>query len=234
MPNWTSNSVIVSAKTEAELTEFLDFCEQPHTSQHINWKTNEREIDENAKGVFWNFVTPTDLEAYWGGETVKPTPEGVDVMQNIMEEMATGMDWYHWNVRNWGTKWDITLERDEIPAFDQNNDGDWYFHWYFDTAWSPAVEAYDAMAKRFPNLSFNFEITEEAGFFAGILIYAGGELVSDTFIDSPTHSDYIDVLDIPCPECGWADTGNCLDNVDEDVIDFLSETEKLTTTQTGE
>lgn len=231
MPNWTMNSVIVSAKTEAELTEFLDFCDQTHTSHWKDYKTNEVVVDENTKGVFWNFVTPTDLEAYFSSETRTPTPAGSDIIAEITKQFAEGMDWYNWNVRHWGTKWDIPLHRDEIGDFDQNNDGDWYFHWYFDTAWSPAVEAYDAMAKRFPNLSFNYEITEEAGFFAGILNYPNGELTSDQFIDSPTHHDYVDVLDFPCPECGWAEEGTiCLDNVDEDTLEL----EPSTTTQTGE
>ena len=219
MPNWCNNSVIVSAKTEAELVEFLDFCDQPHTSNHIDWKTNEPVNDTNAKGVFWNFITPTDLETYFGGDTMSKASTSENVMATIAEEMATGMDWYHWNVRNWGTKWDITLERDEI-MIDRNNDGDFYFHWYFDTAWSPAEPAYHAIAKRFPNLEFNYEITEEANFYAGILVFKNGELLSEQWIDGPTHHDYVDTLDIPCPECGWADTGNCLDNVDEDVLEL--------------
>ena len=220
MPNWCNNSVIVSAKTKEELVEFLDFCDQPHTSNHIDWKTNEPVNDTNAKGVFWNFITPTDLETYFGGDTMSKASTSENVMDTIAEEMATGMDWYHWNVRNWGTKWDITLERDEIPDFDQNNDGDWYFHWYFDTAWSPAEPAYHAIAKRFPNLEFNYEITEEANFYAGILVFKNGELLSEQWVDTPQHHDFIDTLDIPCPECGWSDTGNCLDNVDEDVLEL--------------
>jgi len=229
MPNWTSNSVIVSAKTEAELNEFIDFCDQPHTSHWEDWKSKEVIVDENTKGVFWNFITPTDLDAYFGTSTVKPTPEGMSTMEHFQEELATGMDWYHWNVRNWGTKWDITIERDEIGDFDQNNDGDYYFHWYFQTAWSPAVEAYDAIAKRFPNLDFSYEMTEEANFFAGILVYSNGELVKDRYIDSPTHEDF-EELGIPCELCGWAESGNCLDNPDEDTLEL----ELSTTTQSGE
>jgi len=226
MPNWTNNSVIVSAKTEAELTEFLDFCDQPHTSNHVDWKTNEHVVDENAKGVFWNFISPTDLDAYFASETPKPKLEVADIMAEIANQFATGMDWYNWNVRNWGTKWDIRLHRDEIGDFDQNNDGDWYFHWYFDTAWSPAEPAYRAMAKRFPNLSFNYEITEEANFFAGTMVFENGELVSEEWIDSPTHADF-EALGMPCYECGWADSGNCLDNPDEDTLEL----ELSTTTQ---
>lgn len=231
MPNWTMNSVIVSAKTEAELTEFLDFCDQPHTSHWKDWRSDEIITDENTKGVFWNFVTPTDLEAYFSSETRTPTPAGSDIIAEITKQFAKGMDWYNWNVRNWGTKWDITIERDEIGAYAQSNQGDWYFQWSFDTAWSPATEAYDAIAKRFPNLEFDYEITEEANFFAGKLSYANGELTSDTYISDPTHHDFIDVLDIPCPECGWAEMGTtCLDNQDEDTLEL----ELSTTTQTGE
>ena len=212
MPNWCFNSVIVSAKTEAELVEFLDFCDQPHTSRHKNWRTNEVEVDENAKGVFWNFVTPTDLVAYWSDHTFKPAPEGTSIVENIANEMANGMDWYHWNVRNWGTKWDILLDREYINI-DQRNDGNYYFCWAFDTAWSPAVEAYDAMAKRFPNLEFDFEITEEANFYLGKQHYAGGELVSEQWVDDPSHADFME-FDVPCSHCNWG----------EDVFD-LSETD---------
>ena len=219
MPNWCSNSVIVSAKTEEELNEFLDFCDKPHTSHWKDWRSDEVITDENTKGVFWNFLSPLDTEAYFEGDTMSKASTSENIMETIAHEMATGMDWYHWNVRNWGTKWDITLERENI-TIDQNNDGDYYFHWYFDTAWSPAEQVYPVMAKRFPNLSFNYEITEEANFYAGILVFEKGELITEQWIDSPTHSDFIDTLDIPCPECGWADSGNCLDNEDEDVLEL--------------
>ncbi|NBW15558.1 MAG: hypothetical protein EBR82_46985 [Caulobacteraceae bacterium] len=212
MPNWCFNSVIVSAKTEAELVEFLDFCDQPHTSRHKNWRTNEVEVDENAKGVFWNFVTPTDLVAYWSDETIKPTPDGMSFMEHAMNELNTANDWYHWNYRNWGTKWDITLERDYI-TIDKANDDTYSFCWTFDTAWSPAENAYVAMAKRFPNLDFDYEITEEANFYLGKLKFTGGELVSEQWVDDPSHADFME-FDVPCSHCNWG----------EDVFD-LSETD---------
>jgi hypothetical protein len=224
MPNWANNSVIVSAKTEAELSEFLDFCDQTHTSHWTNFPSEEITVDENTRGVFWNFVSPTDLDSYFAGETITPLPEGTDIMAHIAEGFAKGMDWYNWNVRNWGTKWDITLERDEIGLIDRNNDGDYYFNWNFSTAWSPAEHAYRAMAERFPNLEFNYEITEESNAYAGILVYKNGELITEQWVSEPTHADF-EELDIPCENCGWADSENCLDNPDEDVLDSV-----LTTT----
>jgi hypothetical protein len=223
------NSVIVSAKTEAELHEFIDFCDQPHTSHWKDWKSDEIITDENTKGVFWNFVSPTNLYAYFSSETRTAATEVTDIMAEIAKQFAEGMDWYNWNVRNWGTKWDIQIHPEEL-SFDTDNDGDSYFHWYFDTAWSPAEPAYRAMAKRFPNLSFNYEITEEANFFAGTMVFENGELISEEWIDSPTHADFI-ALDIPCPECNWVDEGTiCLDKQDEDTLEL----EPSTTTQSGE
>jgi len=218
MPNWCFNSVIVSAKTEAELTDFLDFCDQTHTSHHKNWD-GEVEVDENAKGVFWNFVTPTDLEAYWGNDTFSSTNnDNADFMTDFVNKMENGMDWYHWNVRNWGTKWDIHLERDYITVIHNEKNDNYYFNWNFDTAWSPAVEVYEVMAKRFPNLEFDFEITEEANFYLGKLNYAGGELVSQNWVDDPSHADFME-FDLPCSHCNWGEDVFDLSVTDLDQLD---------------
>ena len=208
MPNWCFNSVTVSAKTEAELVEFLDFCDKPHTSNHYDYQTDTNVLDENDKGVFWNFITPPAeiLDEYFASQSKIKISASTDFNSSLPEiknKLAVSNHWYEWNVRNWGTKWDIALDR-EYLTLDQRNDSNWYFNWSFDTAWSPAVETYDAMAERFPNLEFEFEITEEANFFAGKLHYAGGVLVSDQFVDNPTHADFM-ALDIPCTSCVWGE-----------------------------
>lgn len=43
--------------------------------------------------------------------------------------------WYDWNIANWGTKWDFTLENAE-----RHEDGSVTAS--FDSAWSPPIEAY--------------------------------------------------------------------------------------------
>lgn len=209
MPNWCFNSVIVSAKTEAELNEFIDFCTQTHTSNHYDFQTDTNVVDENAKGVFWNFITPPAeiLDEYFAQQSKIKISASTDFNSSLPElenKLAVSNHWYDWNVRNWGTKWDITLDREYIGKFEQNNDGDYYFGWSFDTAWSPAVEAYEAMAERFPNLEFSFEITEEANFYAGTLLYRNGKLALENFVDSPSHADFM-ALDIPCTACVWGE-----------------------------
>ncbi len=45
-------------------------------------------------------------------------------------------NWYDWCINNWGTKWDIA------ETYQNEIEGD-TLHLAFDTAWGPAIEAYD-------------------------------------------------------------------------------------------
>lgn len=50
----------------------------------------------------------------------------------------TSDKWYDWRVNNWGTKWDIELEN--LQDIDANT-----ISATFDSAWSPPIEAYNAL-----------------------------------------------------------------------------------------
>lgn len=65
--------------------------------------------------------------------------------------------WYDWSISNWGTKWNAySLSRlpDEPNAFK------------FDTAWSPPVPVFEALAQRFPNLGIYCVSFDEGWGFA--------------------------------------------------------------------
>jgi hypothetical protein len=211
MPNWCYNSVTVSAQTEAELKAFIEFANQPHTSRHINIYSKEREVvvDENAKGVFWNFITPPEeiRDEYFGEQprySDKLPVSDPDWYSQVEERRKVSRFWYDWNITNWGTKWDIIFDEHSEADIIELQD-EWCLNWYFETAWSPAEPVFRAMAERFPNLEFNFQVTEEANFYAGYQIYKGGVLVKDDFAESPSHADYIR-LDIPCVACNSEDS----------------------------
>lgn len=193
MPNWCSNSVEVSAKTKEELEEFLTFIRQTHFSHHTGFRTGD--VDGDVVGVFWNFKQPEDVISYYAGEVKTEKSTGEDEIVPVI-----GEDWYNWNIINWGTKWDVDPPDNDEVNIDGVEGVGFSFTWHFDTAWSPAQEAYGLMAERFPNLYFIFEITEEANFYAGKLFYSEGELQNAEWVDSPTHSDFVG-LDIPCTLC---------------------------------
>jgi hypothetical protein len=50
-------------------------------------------------------------------------------------------NWYDWCVANWGTKWDID---DTGLEFTDNGDGTAEISGWFDSAWSPPIDAYSA------------------------------------------------------------------------------------------
>lgn len=64
--------------------------------------------------------------------------------------------WYDWSIANWGTKWNaysFSMLEDE-QAFK------------FDTAWSPPVPVFEALAERFPNLGIYCASFDEGWGFA--------------------------------------------------------------------
>lgn len=202
MPNWCFNSVVVSAKKESELEEFLSFIRQTHFSHHADFRTGE--VEGETSGVFWNFKSPEDINAYYGKTEVladDEEDESIDYLRAV--EQSKG--WYNWNNANWGTKWDIAPPAEEDIDISGDDESGCSFYWNFNTAWAPAEEAYRLMAERFPNLTFGYEITEEGNFFAGKLFYEDGEIVDEIWRDTPTHQDYLD-LDIPCAGCSFNDS----------------------------
>lgn len=212
MPNWCYNSVIVSAKTEAELEEFIKFAKQTHNAHSLTPFTDERVEHPDSQGVFWNFITPPEeiREEYFGRQ-----PRYLDSLSvsdpnwwaQVEERRKGSRFWYDWNINNWGTKWDIIFDENNETTIESTDNG-YQMVWYFETAWSPALPVYDKMSEMYPNLEFEYEITEEGNHFVGKLQYRDGALVYDKIINSPTHEDYVS-LDIPCLSCRFIDSDEC-------------------------
>jgi|TARA_B100001093_G_scaffold444782_1_gene448024 hypothetical protein len=51
-------------------------------------------------------------------------------------------NWYDWCITNWGTKWDPELHLEYVD----NGDGTAEITGWFDTAWSPPIEALNSLA----------------------------------------------------------------------------------------
>lgn len=223
MPNWVFTSMSVSGKEE-DLRKFMDKAGKQYTTYHKGvrkqnedgtWSYDEDAIDERVHdGVisFMNFATPTDLDAYFGSADYKP--EGYDKM-TTEERMAHAMrfssdGWYDWNVRNWGTKWDACN-----PEMTNDDPTSGSIGYRFDTAWSPAEGAFQAMVSQHPELSFEFYNEEEQGWgveFSG----EDGELSVIKEWDIPTsHKDWED-LGQDCRACGYYESTEDQDDLFDD------------------
>ena len=72
--------------------------------------------------------------------------------------------WYHWNIQNWGTKWDITAEQIEMDSYDSEQ-----LEIEFATAWSPPEPICFKLREMFPDLSFSWFFDEPGMEVAGYL-----------------------------------------------------------------
>lgn len=116
MPNWCNNNISISGPTETIKT-FWDSAQK-------------------AQGLLSAICPlPEILEG-----TTSPTPADIDpVLQKTMIAQTGFDNWYDWQVNAWGTKWDVGLDGLE---FIDNGDGTAEINGWFDSAWSPPIEAY--------------------------------------------------------------------------------------------
>jgi len=177
MPNWVFNSLVVSGE-QSELDKMVAQLNQPFEKHFPESKFNQEtkewehfpdvQVYDNPVFAFWNIVKPTDLEAYYerdtfkGNVNIKKDADGKfdndSFMQEFVRSMKEDQDWYHWNCRNWGTKWDVAVVNNREYADTQmtiTDDGDVMYH--FQTAWSPVGEVLIKLSEQYPTLEFDYE-----------------------------------------------------------------------------
>ena len=221
MPNWVFNTLVVSGEKEA-LNKMLEQLNQPfvkHFPEHkfedgkIVWVADEQHYD-NPVFAFWNILKPTDLDAYYetdvhkGNVNIKKDADGkfdnASFMAEFVRSMSEDNDWYHWNCRNWGTKWDVAVSNgDEYPntELEWTSDSDILIR--FNTAWSPVHQILNVLSEQHPTLEFDYEYEEETG-WGGTALFRGGVEVAESQYDTPmSHADYKE-LDREC-QCEYND-----------------------------
>lgn len=183
MPNWVTSRLVISGPVE-DLDKIKEQLSTPYETRWNTPFTDEYEIG-TQEGTFllWNIVKPTDLDAYYQVEENKlrankvsaPAPEKLSTMSEKMEnwmeqfqfEIAHGMDWYHWNVREWGCKWEIGDAHVEFT-----NKG---LEYQFQSAWSPPANALDKLAAQYPKINMSLRCHDEGDCFAAELHWNNGE-----------------------------------------------------------
>lgn len=160
MPNHVYNTMSVTGSPEA-LKAFA-----------------EKAKHEDREFSYWNFVTPPqealDSGEYWATRGfVKGEKSGY-----------TANNWYEFNVREWGTKWDTyDLDVQVAPKA---------YYATFSSAWSPPMPVFQAMVEQHPDLEFDFSWEEEQG-WGGDAIGAGGHFSVTNEWDIPnSHADHVE------------------------------------------
>lgn len=123
MPNWCNNTMTISHPDPAMVQKAADA-----------WNS----------GAFLQTLVPTPSELL---ETVKGWTNDEAEQKKNDAQVAANMDkygyatWWDYRVSEWGTKWDVGIEKYEDPIEVTGNS----FTVYFSSAWSPPCFAYDKL-----------------------------------------------------------------------------------------
>ncbi len=215
MPNWLYNGLTVHCSPDS-VKNMMEQLNTPFVRVHDNWNVATQQFEKqqvtypNPVFAFWNIIKPTDMEAYDG-----PQPKH----ENMQEAMKFKSDhWYDWNVRNWGTKWDVAVSSTETypntTVEDTVNGENHVVYYNFETAWSRPMGALTKLSEQYPDLLFTLSYEEETG-WGGECEILRGLVISDSMYDNMCRNcdfkyadtDIVvcdDCGDYPCPECGWS------------------------------
>jgi hypothetical protein len=210
MPNWVSNSLTVEGNPES-VFKLKNQLNTPFVRMHDNWNPDTQQMEQkeykydNPIFAFWNVIAPTDIEAY------NKQPDYTS------DKPYAGNDWYSWNNRNWGTKWDVAVSNeskysDTVLDIDEANGENHVLVYRYDTAWSPAFPVLEKLSAQYPDLLLTLNYKEETG-WGGECEFLRGEMISESDYNWQCYEcDYRELGEPPyceeceydvCPSCGY-------------------------------
>ena len=150
MPNWCNNRVTVFSDDTESVKKIKEIFESKDSVfgkiiQEPDWKRLP-----NEKGEF------PKVKQHFGkdGQLLFETHEFPDGKNDDR--------WYHWNISNWGTKWDACNV--EIDYADESQ-----IEVTFDTAWSPPEPICARLREMFEDIHVSWFYDEPGMEFAGYL-----------------------------------------------------------------
>ena len=150
MPNWCSNRVTISSKTEDD-SQFKQLVAKFQV---------ERPFNEIYPQPDWKTI-PNDKGELPVKREIK-SPDGS--VAHITYDFPDGKNddrWYDWSYNNWGTKWDASNLESEVE--------DEYAEFEFETAWAPASGIYEKIREDYPDVSISWFFDEPGMEYAGYL-----------------------------------------------------------------
>ena len=146
MPNWVTNTLTIECADKELLAEVGARLRAPIPS-------HKGHAEDAPQFSFWNIIKPEDsiLDEYFAN---------ADATQ-----LHNRNNWYNWNNRNWGCKWDARVHFAEMV------DGKLVYE--FDTAWAPPLQVIETLSENYPDLEITIRYVEEQG-WGGEHYFQGG------------------------------------------------------------
>ena len=213
MPNWVYNTLTIQGPKEQ-----VDFIKgklnEPFTKKHDSWNMQTRQM-EIVETLYPNpvFAFHNIYNHIQDGISEEEYLKQKDHKQPLAEALEfKGNHWYDWNVRNWGTKWDVAVSHDdeypdtELLEHTSSGEDQWVVY-KFNTAWSPPSEAMEKLSALVPNCVITLTFEEETG-WGGEFEFVNGEMTAESGYQNK------------CRDC---DSENTLEYCDNDCGEICSD-----------
>jgi hypothetical protein len=222
MPNWVTNHLVITGEDKSLNALREQMCQPYQTHSYDFMTNAISHGEQEGQFLLWNIVRPTNLQAYYEYEKhleqaekrkniTEPALEAGDVINKIQEALSSfnpeafaesakkfardvevGQDWYNWNIREWGTKWEI----DGVGLAQRTGE----LKYEFATAWSPPIPALSKLASQYPQLVFTIRFHDEGDCFAGEVHWRNGFQEFETDLET-THG-FLEEMYGECWACG--------------------------------
>jgi hypothetical protein len=203
MPNWVYNGLTIEGNPE-QVKSLIKQMNKPFVQSivpngDLAYQVKQRKY-VNPIFAFHNIYSHTDA-----GITDEQY-HAVPVFPEKFSLAFTGTDWYNFNNREWGTKWDVAVAEDDKysnTSIQEAENGENYVVYYnFETAWSRPVPAIEKLSSQYPTLLFTLSYEEETG-WGGEMEFLRGVIISESEYDNKCRDcDAVDVLEYCENECG--------------------------------
>lgn len=108
-----------------------------------NWCMNSMRISHPDPAMMQKVMAAWNSGKFLSTLIPEPDYPGYrDDKPRLVEKDMALPDWYDWRVKHWGTKWDIGFDPDHKNHADVEGN---VMSVYFDSAWSPPINAYDTL-----------------------------------------------------------------------------------------
>lgn len=180
MPNWCDNHGSISLPDDASDESRAIFETLARDGHHEQWfgqllkaphemhlGLNYTQAREECLSLEWlqaNSAFQGDFGSFEGGK-FSPTE---DYKRHLTETFGA-TDWYAWNVKHYGCKWDVNVE------VDRHDDGECNFT--FDSPWGPPLAFFKFLASKGLNVTLNYR--EPGQEFCGVYDHTDGETVEE-------------------------------------------------------
>jgi len=209
MPNWVYNGLTIEGNPE-QVKALIVQMNKPFVNDilatgDLSFGIKQRKFI-NPIFAFHNIYSYKDHgvsdEEYQSQPPSNPDSSFADWMK------FESNDWYNFNNREWGTKWDVAVaEDDKYPDTNMEeaeNGENYVVHYNFNTAWSRPVPAIQKLSAQYPSLLFTLSYEEETG-WGGEMEFLRGEIISESEYDNM------------CRECEGTDCVEWCEECDEEV-----------------